>query len=123
MPQDRITLEGMQFYAYHGYNPEEQVLGQPFRVDLEVEMDLEAAGRSDRVEDTVNYSHLHQTVRDVVEGPSRNLLETLAVTIAERVFARFPQVQGVRARVIKPKPPIRGSVMDAASVEVYRRRS
>ena len=122
MPQDKILLNGMQFYASHGYNPEEKALGQPFQVDLEAEIDVQAAGRSDSLKDTVSSSHLYETVREVVEGPTRNLLEAVAVAIAERVLERFPAVEGVRARVTKPRPPIRGSVLDAASVEVYRRR-
>ena len=72
MPHDKILLEGMQFYASHGYNPEEKALGQPFRVDLEAEMDVQAAGRSDSLKDTVSYSHLYETVREVVEDWLRN---------------------------------------------------
>ena len=34
---DRIILEGMRFFAFHGNNPEERELGQPFVVDLELE--------------------------------------------------------------------------------------
>ena len=37
---DRIILEGMQFYGYHGVNPEERVLGQRYVVDLTADLDL-----------------------------------------------------------------------------------
>ncbi len=90
-------------------------------VDLAVELDLRGPGSSDRLEDTVSYSHLYRTVKLVMEGASRNLLEATAQTIADRVLTEFP-VKGVRVRVKKPRPPIRGSVIDNAAVEIYRAR-
>ena len=118
---DRIILEGMEFYGFHGANPEERALGQPYVVDLAVELDLRRPGGSDRLEDTVSYSHLYRTVKLVMEGESKNLLEATAQTIADRVLAEFP-IKGVRVRVKKPRPPIRGSVIDNAAVEIYRAR-
>ena len=118
---DRIILAGMQFYGFHGANPEERALGQPYLVDLSVEVDLSRPAVSDQLEDTVNYAHLYRTVRDVVEGDSRNLLESTAQRIADRVLSEFP-VKAVQVRVKKPKPPIRGSVIDHAAVEIYRVR-
>ena len=118
---DRIVLEGMQFYGFHGVNPEERSLGQNYVVDLAVELDLAPAGVSDSLEDTVSYSHLYRAVRDVVEGEPRELLEAVAQATADGVLARFP-VKAVQVRVKKPHPPIRGSVVDHASVEIYRVR-
>ncbi|SVB31719.1 uncharacterized protein METZ01_LOCUS184573, partial [marine metagenome] len=71
---DRIVLEGMRFYGFHGVNPEERVLGQEYLVDLAVEMELRTAGASDRLEDTVSYAHIYRAVLDVMEGEPRNLL-------------------------------------------------
>ena len=119
--QDRIILEGMQFYGFHGVNPEERALGQSYLVDLSVELDLSRPAASDQLDDTVNYTRLFRTVQAVVEGESRNLLEATAQAIADRVLDEFP-VTAVQVRVKKPRPPIRGSVIDNASVEIYRRR-
>ena len=119
--QDRIILEGMQFYAYHGRNPEERTLGQPFLVDLEVELDLSAAGASDDVRDTVSYTDLYRAVKAEMEGPAKNLLEAVAQSIANRVLTSFP-VSGVKVRVRKTSPPIKGSFLSSAGVEVYRTR-
>ena len=85
-------------------------------------MDLRRPGASDNLEDTVSYSHLYRTVKSVMEGESKNLLEAAARTIADLVLAEFP-VKGVRVRVKKPRPPVRGSVIDNAAVEIYRLRS
>lgn len=118
---DWIILEGMRFYGFHGVNPEERVLGQEYLVDLAVEMDLGRAGRSDRLEDTISYTHIYRAVKEVMEGEPRNLLEAAAQSIADRVLSDFP-VDSVAVRVKKPHPPIRGSVIEKATVEIFRRR-
>ena len=118
---DRIVLEGMRFYGFHGVNPEERVLGQEYLVDLAVEIDLGPAGASDRLEDTISYTNIYRAVRDVMEGEPRNLLEAAAQSIADRVLSEFP-VDSVAVRVKKPHPPIRGSVIENATVEIFRRR-
>ena len=122
MPSDRIILEGMQFYGYHGGSPEERSMGQPFEVDLETELDLSVAGKSDNREDTVSYTHLYRVVKEVMEDEPKNLLETLAEEITHRALAAFP-IQTVRVRVKKTRPPIKGALLSAAAVEVYRARS
>ncbi|MCH2506498.1 MAG: dihydroneopterin aldolase [Dehalococcoidia bacterium] len=120
-PTDRIALEGMQFYGFHGVNAEEKSLGQPYVVDLAVEMDLSIPGKSDRLEDTVSYTHLYRSVRKVIEGESRNLLEAAAENVAIRILDEFP-VKAVQVRVKKPRPPIKGSFVENAVVEIYRVR-
>ncbi len=122
MASDRVFLEGMVFYGYHGVRPEERSLGQRFVVDLEVVADLLAAGQTDDLAQTFNYSRLFQVAREAVEGPPRHLLEAVAQDIAERVLAEFP-VDEVRVRVRKPGVAIAGSVLAAAGVEVVRRRA
>ena len=112
----------MVFYGFHGVEPAERQVGQRFVVDLEVDRDLRAAGVSDDVADTVNYSRLYRAVQEIAEGPSRNLLENLAEAIAQRVLDSF-DVESVRVRVKKPEAPIRGSVLSYAGVEVFRKRA
>ena len=118
---DRIILEGMQFYGYHGVNPEERTLGQAYVVDLAVELDLSPAGKSDQLEDTVSYPRLYRLVQSVVEGQSKNLLEATAHDIASNVLDQF-RVDAVRVKVKKPRPPVRGSVIEYAAVDIYRSR-
>ena len=118
---DQIQLQGMQFYGYHGVNPEERVLGQRYVVDLTADLDLRKAGQTDRLEDTVSYSHIYRTVRAVMEGEPRNLLESAAEAIAVRVLAEFP-VQAVSVTVKKPNPPVRGSSIELAAVQIHRTR-
>ena len=119
---DKIQLDGMVFYGFHGVGPEEQNVGQRFVIDLEAERDLKAAGRSDDPEDTVNYSKMFRVVKDIVEGPSRKLLESVAETIARAILDGF-DVESVRITVKKPEVPIKGSILSHAAVEIYRERT
>ena len=121
MATDRIILQGMRFYGYHGVNPEEKAQGQGYLVDLEAEVDLARPGLTDAIEDTVSYTHLYRAIRAVIEGESRNLLERLAQEIAGRLLADFP-LEGVTVTVSKPNPPIKGSFIDCAAVRIRRRR-
>ncbi|MAG36179.1 MAG: dihydroneopterin aldolase, partial [Dehalococcoidia bacterium] len=95
---DWVHLEGMAFYGYHGVDPAEKQLGQRFIVDLSAAYDLRRAGRTDDLRDTVNYAQLFRLTRDIVEGPSCDLLEAVAARIAESVFANTP-VDAVRVRL------------------------
>jgi len=118
---DKVRLEGVVFYGFHGVSKSEQELGQRFVVDLEVERDLGVAGCSDDINDTVSYVDLYKLVKEIMEGPSRHLLENIAETIAQRILD-LHQVESVRIEIKKPEVPIKGSVLDHASVEILRRK-
>lgn len=121
MSEDKIILEGMVFYGFHGVNQAERELGQRFVVDLEITKDLSEAGRTDDLEKTVNYASVFKAAREVVEGPPVNLIETVAERLAGIVLERFPVVS-VRVRVRKPWAPVKGSVLGSATVEITRSR-
>ena len=123
LPPDEILLEGMRFYAFHGVNPEERALGQRFTVDVALAVDLQRAGESDDLADTVSYSDVYKLVRRIVEGEPRNLIEAVAEQIAAEILAQFPAVARVTVTVRKPEAPLRGAILDAAGVRVTRRRA
>ncbi|HKW60887.1 MAG TPA: dihydroneopterin aldolase [Candidatus Dormibacteraeota bacterium] len=117
---DRIELCGMSFQGRHGVRDAERESAQEFRVDVEVEADLSGAGRSDRLGDTVDYTKVRAAAREVIEGPSRQLLESLAGAIAERVLS-LPHVDAVTVRVAKR--PASMQPIDAAAVHIKRTRA
>ena len=121
MAHDKIQLEGMVFYGFHGASPAEQEVGQRFVVDVEVYRDLGAAGLSDDLADTVSYSQLYRVVKEIVEGPRRKLLERVAGLIAHQILDEFA-IDAVRVKVRKPEVPMRGSILDHASVEIFREK-
>ena len=121
MRNDKIILQGMTFYGYHGITVEEKQLGQRFIVDVELETSLATSGQSDQLNETIDYGVVFQCVQQIVSGPSKNLLEALAEEIAHTILETFP-AQGVRVRVKKPEVPIKDSILEYAAVEIFRLR-
>ena len=118
---DKIHINKMEFYGYHGVFSEETRLGQRFTVDLTVEVDLSKAGRSDQLEDSINYAELYQVCKDVVEGPAVKLIETVAEKISTKILGDFNAISVCHITVIKPDPPIPGHYQSVA-VEITRSR-
>ncbi len=117
---DRILLHGAQFFARHGFTEEERRVGGRFVVDVELARDLERAGKSDNLDDTISYAELYNLVREIVEGESFRLVEMLAETIAQKALTVFP-ADAVMVRIKKQPPPLDG-IVDFAGVEIYRER-
>jgi 7,8-dihydroneopterin aldolase/epimerase/oxygenase len=117
---DRILLEGMSFQGRHGVRPAEREVPQEFKVDVEVDCDLSEPGKSDRIEDTIDYRQIRSVVKDVIEGESQKLLETLAARIADRVL-EIPRVGGVTVRIAKR--PQSMQPIEAAAVRIDRTRA
>lgn len=112
MNKDSIRLEGMEFYGFHGVMPEENRLGQRFIIDVIMKADLESAGCSDSLEDTINYAAVYEAVKQIAEGEPVKLLETLARRIISKIFSEFSLVQSIRVKVHKPGAPIQGVFRD-----------
>ena len=117
---DRVLLEGMSFHGRHGVRGAERDQPQEFRVDVEVDCDLSEPGRTDRVEDTVDYRQVRAIAKEVIEGESQKLIETLAARIADRVL-KLEKVAGVEVRI--SKRPQSMLPIDAAAVRIYRTRA
>ncbi len=111
----------MEFYGYHGVYQEENKLGQRFRVDLMVELDLKSAGENDDLNQTVNYASLYNCCKEIVEGKPFNLVEAVAERISQRILSDFPLIQNCTVKMIKPDPPIPGHYKNVA-VEIRRGR-
>ncbi|XP_062199845.1 uncharacterized protein LOC133902247 isoform X2 [Phragmites australis] len=119
--KDKLLLRGLQFHGFHGVKQEEKTLGQKFVVDVDAWMDLSTAGETDSMFDTVSYTDIYRIVKDVVEGPSRNLLESVAHQIASSTLLNFPQISAVRVKVGKPHVAVQG-IIDYLGVEILRYR-
>ena len=119
---DKIILQGIRFYGFHGVNAEEKILGQIYLVDCEVTLDLLQSGISDNLTDTVSYTDIYKAVRFVIEGKSKNLLEALAESIASKIINEF-EINSIKVTLMKPNPPIKGSNINHAAVEIIRYRT
>ncbi|MGO4890164.1 dihydroneopterin aldolase [Anaerobacillus sp. MEB173] len=118
---DKIYVNRMQFYGYHGVFPEETKLGQRFYVDLVLDTDLKEAGMTDQLDQTVNYAEVYECTKEIVEGPPFKLVEAVAEKIAASLLNGFPIILRCTVKVIKPDPPIRGHY-DSVAIEIVRER-
>ena len=115
---DRILLQGIQFYGYHGVYDEERRLGQRFVVDVECRLDLSRAASEDDVSAAVDYGRVQAVVLEIGTAQQFRLLETLATRIASALLERFP-IRQVTVRATKPAPALPG-VVAGVSAEVTR---
>lgn len=119
---DYIHLRDMQFFGYHGVLPEEKVLGQRFRANVSLAVDIKRAGETDELDDTVSYVGVYDICKEIIEGKPYKLIEAVAETIATRILMQYEgQVFGCRVEVVKPDPPIPGHYKEVA-VEITRGR-
>lgn len=116
----RMSLKNMVFYGYHGVAEQEKILGGRFEVDLSIEFNMNAAIRSDHLNDTISYVDLYQLVHDVVTKSKFYLIEALAGKILKEIFAHY-QPARVIIRIRKPGAPVKG-VLDTVEVEIERTR-
>lgn len=102
-----ISLEGLSFYAYHGYYEEERKSGNRFSVDIKVTVYIEESSDFDRLDNTVDYEALYAIVKSEMTKQSK-LLENLGKNIIDEVFNVIPSIQSAEVSIAKYSPPIGG---------------
>jgi dihydroneopterin aldolase len=117
---DTISITGLRLTGYHGVFEHEKRDGQEFGVDLEIELDLSSAGRTDELQNTLDYSVVVDQVAQRVTGEIVDLIETLAHDSAQLVLSH-PQPTAVTVTVHKPQAPVGHRVEDIA-VTIRRER-
>ena len=109
----KLELHGLEIFGRHGVLPNEKRDGQMFLYDLELEV---AEPRADDIEHAVDYRLVVDAVQDVSDSRSFDLIESLAVAVADAVIARLP-AQAVRVRVRKLRPGVIPAEWSAATAE------
>jgi dihydroneopterin aldolase len=118
---DKILIRNLELYAAIGVSAAEREVGQRLLVNVEASYDLSRAGASDDLADTISYSALARTVQGVGLQAECSLLEFMAEAMASAVLEHFPVVD-VRLQLLK-KPPPTNLIIEAAGVEIFRRRN
>jgi dihydroneopterin aldolase len=114
-----IRVNTIRVHAWHGCLKEESIIGSEYTVDVELETDLKGSSRSDNLQDTVDYVHVHQIIKEEMAIKSK-LLEHVAQRILDRFFAELEPLQKAQVAVSKINPPIGG---DVASVTIVMEQS
>ncbi len=112
---DKILIKALRCMAHVGVPEAERRRKQKLLLDLELQLDLKAAGRQDRVEATLDYAAVAVEVQQIVRQKSFRLVEALAEQIAQRILKKF-KPDFVRVRVRKFSVPGTRSV----GVEIIR---
>jgi dihydroneopterin aldolase len=104
-----ISIEQMEFYAYHGCFREEQIIGTRFLVDLYLDLDTQKAEKTDGLADTVNYQEVYLLVKRQMDIKSK-LLEHVGKRILDAIRENYPQVSSARLKISKMNPPLGGKI-------------
>lgn len=116
----KISLENMEFYAFHGVLDHEKQIGNTFVVSVEMELDTTKAGESDNLEDTLNYQSVYDVIKREMNIPSK-LIEHAGQRITDAVFESFPQINQLCVRLSKLNPPL-GAKVERVIIELTRSR-
>lgn len=106
-----IALEGIEFYAFHGFYESERRIGGQYVVDVYVNTEL-AIAESDLLQNTLDYQEIYAICAERMQVPVK-LIETLAYGIAADIEAKFPWARGCRVRIAKCAPPLPGKIKQA----------
>jgi 7,8-dihydroneopterin aldolase/epimerase/oxygenase len=120
---DEIFVNGLVLHAYHGVMPHEGKVGQPFVLDLALEIDLTEASRTDKLTHTVSYELLVRTASEAFCARRYRLVEAAAGAVADAVLASYPLVRSIRITVRKPHAPIAATFDDVGVIITRARRA
>lgn len=118
---DKVSLHGIDVYAYHGVHPAERELGQRFVIDADLWIDCDPAASSDSLSQALDYTAVHRCINESTAGSSYHLIEALAGHLCRVLLESFP-VDRVQVTVQKPNPPI-ANFLGRAAVTFVRERS
>ncbi len=104
-----ISLNGMEFFAYHGCFDEEQIIGTNFIIDLEIETDTSKSEESDKLSDTLNYQEVYLLVKKEMEQNSK-LLEHVGKRILNSLTSQFNMIDKAKIKISKINPQLGGKL-------------
>lgn len=116
---DRIVIKSLEVFAKHGVLQEENVLGQKFIISAALYTGLRAAGKTDNLSLSVDYSKICRDIKGFVEGNTFKLIETVAERLAEKLLLENRAVRKIRLEVSKPWAPV-GAHVESLSVDIER---
>lgn len=119
---DKIIINNLKVFAYHGVNPEEKENGQNFYLDIELELPLDTPCRTDDLSDTINYSKVIKTVIRAMNDEKYDLIERAAHHVCKEIMREFNAVKTVSVTLKKPEAPISCAEFGYVAVNITRSR-
>jgi dihydroneopterin aldolase len=118
---DCVFVTGLALHAFHGVMDHEASVGQTFKLDLKLDIDLAQASRSDKIVDTVGYDQVVDVASKAFCARRYRLVEAAAGAVADAILAAFASVRSVQVTVHKPHAPI-AATFDDVAVTIARSR-
>lgn len=115
-----VSLRGAEFFAHHGFYPEEQKLGNRFVVDIEVSFTPKGDLNNDELDYSVDYEQLYELVCEEMKL-TKKLLETVAQAIIDRIKQQYTFVDSIQVSLKKLNPPLGGKVKSAGVILNYQK--
>lgn len=100
-----IDINGLRLFAYHGVHPEENKLGQEFKIDLVLKVTRAQSDNPDDLKNVLSYWKVIEDIKELFTGKIFKLLETAAETILNEL-AKYPQIKHAKIHLKKLTPPI-----------------
>jgi dihydroneopterin aldolase len=104
-----ISLDGLRFFAFHGFYPEERKMGNTFIVHLSVDFSFQKASVDDNLSSTLDYQSLYSICKHEMAIPS-DLIEHVSGRIKAKVKTSFPEITEIRLEIRKIGPQLGGIV-------------
>ncbi|OFI05860.1 bifunctional folate synthesis protein [Clostridium acetireducens DSM 10703] len=117
---DKIYIEDLEVYGYHGVNKEEKSMGQKFLISVEIFTNLRKAALEDNIESTINYAELCYEIEEEFKKEKYDLIEKAAEKLANYILLKYSSVERIKLNIKKPWAPI-GKPIKYAAVEVDRK--
>ena len=108
---DKIFFRNLRFYGYHGVFQHEKLRGQYFELDVELGCELQSAGRSGQLGNSIDYGALYQFVKMVVTEQRFSLLEELGEYLCEQILEQFTKAESIVLRLRKPEAPLENGII------------
>ena len=104
-----IQIEDMEFFSYHGCFKEEQIIGNKFIVNIDIETDTKKAELSDDINDALNYQRVYEYIKEEMKTTS-HLLEHVCKRIIDVLYKNFSGIEKISVKVSKMNPPMGGQI-------------
>jgi|SRR5659263_159760 len=115
---DFLTLNHMQFHAFHGVYEQEKIIGNTYFIDIKIGADFSKACKTDQIEDTINYASVFHEIQEEMKKPC-SLIEHLAENISQRLKSAFKEIQSLEIKLTKQNPPLHGQ-LESVSIILTR---
>ena len=119
MSQDFIKITNLKVFAHHGVFPEETRDGQDFYVNAKLFLDCRKAGKTDCLDDSMNYGEASHFITEFLQIHTYKLIESAAEQLAQAMLLHMPVLRGVEIELCKPHAPI-GLPFENVSVTIER---